>query len=363
MRSKKREKKYIFNNLLSIAMLLIFIMLELFYFNIIPNSSFNDDINNLPKNTCSLLNNYLLHITTNNNGKELRDHAINSTDSKINTESENLDNSQDNNKDTSQIHEYNDLHESTIQDTSANLEEKDIGEEIAVDDSLVGDDEYETTISEDSITKRKLKYESVSLDYFNNTLFIGDSRMAGFEIFMRIPGAMYFCYSSASVFNIFENEDEVAPIGKIKLFDLLTKQKFDKIYIMLGINNLQTNYYNHKKQYKETLDKIKKLQPQAIIYLIANLHVTDVFDPTKPHLTNENVNLINEMIKGLADETQTFYLDPNPMFDDENGNLKLELSTDNVHIHVTHYDKFLVYLLSNALVEDTSSANVIVSAK
>ena len=25
---------------------------------------------------------------------------------------------------------------------------------------------------------------------------------------------------------------------------------------MLGINNLQTNYYNHKKQYKETIDKI-----------------------------------------------------------------------------------------------------------
>jgi hypothetical protein len=172
---------------------------------------------------------------------------------------------------------------------------------------------------------------------------------------MKIPNAMYFCYSSASVFNIFENEDNVSPIGKIKLFDLLSKHKFDKIYIMLGINNLQTNYYNHKKQYKESIDLIKKLQPQAIIYLIANLHVTDVFDPTKIHLTNDNVNLVNSFIKECADNKQTFYLDPNPMYDDENGNLRLELSYDNVHIHVTHYDKFLVFLLSNALVEDNSA--------
>ena len=187
--------------------------------------------------------------------------------------------------------------------------------------------------------------------------------MAGFEIYKKIPGAMYFCYSSASVFNIFENEDDVLPIGRVKLFDLLSKHKFDKIYIMLGINNLQTNYYLHKTKYKETLDLIKELQPQAIIYLIANLHVAEMPDPDKPHLTNENVNLVNSFIKEYADNAQTFYLDPNPMYDDENGNLKLELSYDNIHIHIVHYDKFLVYLLSNALVEDDSKHSNVIGPK
>ena len=65
-------------------------------------------------------------------------------------------------------------------------------------------------------------------------------------------------------------------------------------------------------------------------------------------------------MKGFADNSQIFYLDSNPMYDDDDGNLKLELSTDNIHIHIIHYDKFLVYLLSNALVEDTSMTNVII---
>ena len=51
------------------------------------------------------------------------------------------------------------------------------------------------------------------------------------------------------------------------------------------------------------------------------------------------------------------------MYDDENGNLKLELSTDNVHIHLVHYDKFLVYLLSNALVEDESTTSNIITPR
>ena len=345
MKNIEKKKEHFLNNIISIVILIVFIFLEILYFSVFIKSNFKNIIDNLPKNSYLYIKNNLNKFYSN----DVVDELTNITETEVSISDS-----------TNESIELTDLNNTfindNIDDSTGNNEQL---IELPTSEEIIDEDNFENTV----FTKKKLKVETVSLDYFKNTLFIGDSRMAGFEIYMKIPEAMYFCYSSASVFNIFENEDEVAPIGKTKLYDLLTNHKFDKIYIMLGINNLQTNYYNHKKQYKETIDKIKKLQPQAIIYLIANLHVTDVFDPTKLHLTNENVNHVNEFIKDCADNIQTYYLDPNPMYDDENGNLKLELSTDNVHIHLVHYDKFLVYLLSNALVEDESTTSNIITPR
>ena len=345
MKNMEKKKEHIPNNIISIVILIVFIFLEILYFSVFAKSNFKNIIDNLPKNSYLYIKNTLNKFYSN----DVVDELTNITETEVSISDS-----------TNESIELTDLNNTfindNIDDSTGNNEQL---IELPTSEEIIDEDNFEDTV----FTKKKLKVETVSLDYFKNTLFIGDSRMAGFEIYMKIPEAMYFCYSSASVFNIFENEDEVAPIGKTKLYDLLTNHKFDKIYIMLGINNLQTNYYNHKKQYKETIDKIKKLQPQAIIYLIANLHVTDVLDPTKLHLTNENVNHVNEFIKDYADNIQTYYLDPNPMYDDENGNLKLELSTDNVHIHLVHYDKFLVYLLSNALVEDESTTSNIITPR
>ncbi|MBP3200851.1 MAG: hypothetical protein J6M39_04330 [Lachnospiraceae bacterium] len=345
MKNIEKKKYHILNNIISTIILIVFIFLENLYFSVFTKSNFKNIIDNLPKNSYLYIKNTLNKFYSN----DVVDELTNSTEAEVS-----ISNS------TNESIELTDLNNTfindNIDDSTGNNEQL---IELPTSEEIIDEDNFEDTV----FTKKKLKVETVSLDYFKNTLFIGDSRMVGFEIYMKIPEAMYFCYTSASVFNIFENEDDVAPIGKTKLYDLLTNHKFDKIYIMLGINNLQTNYYSHKKQYKETIDRIKKLQPQAIIYLIANLHVTDVLDPTKLHLTNENVNHVNEFIKDYADNIQTYYLDPNPMYDDENGNLKLELSTDNVHIHLVHYDKFLVYLLSNALVEDESTTSNIITPR
>lgn len=351
-KSRKRKKKYIINNLLSILGLILFVAAELLYFNIFISTGFREKVDNLPRNIKYVLDNSIC--------KKDNDSSLEKYNSMLMSSDE--DNTYELQPEDKKIN--SDIESSIIESSIIDsIESVDALNTLDTTESLIdvlADFTSDTQLISESATEiKKYKYETVQLDYFSDALFVGDSRMAGFEIYKKIPGAMYFCYSSASVFNIFENEDEVSPVGKVKLFDLLSQHKFGKIYIMLGINNLQTNYYNHKKQYKETLDLIKKLQPNAIIYLIANLHVTDVYDPAKPHLTNENINLVNKFIESYADNINVFYLDPNGMYDDENGNLRLELSTDNVHIHVTHYDKFLVYLLSNALVEDNDSPKII----
>ena len=349
--NKKENNKYL-GNFLSLCILIGFIICECLYFNVIFVSDFKTKIDNLPNNIYSFIDDKIKNVLMLNDNQD-NNYIFNGSNKEVDSISKNeetipkLDI-------TTNVQDTNDLVENDISIVKDDKNVKNLESTSIIDYSEDCQEEYTP------IREKRLKYSTVDLNYFNNSLFIGDSRMAGFEIYKKLPGASYFCYSSASVFNIFDKEDTVDGYGSIKLFDLLSKHKFDKIYIMLGINNLQADYYSHKVKYKEMLDTISILQPSAIIYVIANFHITDVEDTSKPYLNNKNIDDINNFIKDFADNSQVFYLDSNPMYDDENGNLKLELSTDNIHIHIVHYDKFLVYLLSNALVEDTSQNNVII---
>ena len=196
------------------------------------------------------------------------------------------------------------------------------------------------------------RFATVSEAYFENALFIGDSRMVGFSIYRKLEGATYYCYQSADAFTILDKEYELEPYGMISLYNLLTFSRFDKIYISLGINNVAAGIENHSKHYKRLLDTIIELQPDAIIYLLANLHITAELKSDLPYLTNENINLINMFVSKFADNKKIFYLDPNVLYDDEFGNMDSELSYDHAHIYVKHYDRYLYFLLTHAVVFD-----------
>ena len=47
-----------------------------------------------------------------------------------------------------------------------------------------------------------------------------------------------------------------------------------------------------------------------------------------------------------------FYFDPNVVYDDEFGNMDIELSYDNAHIYLRHYDRLYNFLITHAVVYD-----------
>ncbi len=300
MKSRKRKDNIIKDNFMSIAILMVFLILELLYLNIGIKSNFSNAIDNAPINIKTFIDNSF--------NKKVKEHSLDLVDNEI------LEN----------IATYSDV----IVDTDVVI----------------------------PITEKKLKFATVMEDYFDNALFIGDSRMVGFSIYRKYPNATYFCYQSASAFNILDTEMDVEGYGNVKLTDLLTLHKFDKIYITLGINSTATGIPNHSSHYKSLLDVVTITQPQAIVYLMANMHVTDEINTNNVQVNNYNINLVNDFIKKFADNRQMFYLDPNEMYDDENGNLIKELTSDNAHVYIRHYDRYLYFLLTHALIEDTDSA-------
>ena len=200
-------------------------------------------------------------------------------------------------------------------------------------------------------SKKNSKHEkqTVGKEYFDDALFIGDSRTVGISEYGDLNNAIFFANTGMSVYNVFEKNVSVPKVGKLKLEQLLTYKKFGKIYIMLGINELGYNQEKTLKKYKDLLKFIQEKQSNAIIYIEANLHVTAERSNKDKTINNININKINNEISQLADNEKIFFIDVNEKFDDENGNLSSNYTQDNVHIYAKYYKEWSDWLSQNAV--------------
>ena len=200
-------------------------------------------------------------------------------------------------------------------------------------------------------SKKNSKHEkqTVGKEYFDDALFIGDSRTVGISEYGDLNNAIFFANTGMSVYNVFEKNVSVPQVGKLKLEQLLTYKKFGKIYIMLGINELGYNQEKTLKKYKDLLKFIQEKQSNAIIYIEANLHVTAERSNKDKTINNININKINNEISQLADNEKIFFIYVNEKFDDENGNLSSNYTQDNVHIYAKYYKEWSDWLSQNAV--------------
>lgn len=179
---------------------------------------------------------------------------------------------------------------------------------------------------------------------FKNVLFIGDSRTAGLSEYGNLGEAEVFANSGMSVFQLFDSSVKTRHHGKTSLREILSQTRFQTIYLMLGINELGYEYNSIIKKYTSVVETIQTLQPDAVIVLEANLHVTAKKASGNSIYNNENINRLNQGIREIADSHSCLYLDVNPIFDDENGNLREDYSADGSHILGKHYASWVEWL-------------------
>ena len=82
------------------------------------------------------------------------------------------------------------------------------------------------------------------------------------------------------------------------------------------------------------------MQPQAILFIEANLHVTAQKSAGDEECRNQDIDEFNNYTKELADNKSIFYVNVNELFDDEKGNLRADLTYDGVHI-LAKYDSMI----------------------
>ncbi len=195
-------------------------------------------------------------------------------------------------------------------------------------------------------------YVKENTSYFNDAAFLGDSRTLGISDYAGLDGADFYCDSGMMIFKLLE-EDGVTyqKTGKKENLSLVLQEKhYGKIYIMLGMNELgYGNTAMYLDKYREVVERIREWQPDAIIYIMANLHVSEAKNNPETEFNNININDKNAAAASLANGTDIFYLDANPLFTDENGFLNAELTFDGVHLYAQHYDVWREFLMEHAV--------------
>jgi len=185
-------------------------------------------------------------------------------------------------------------------------------------------------------------------NYFHDVLFIGDSRTVGLSTYGKIEGATYFARTSMNVANAFADKKSETEKSGLNLTEFLTKYKFGKIYIMLGINEIGYSYKWITTRYEKIINQIKELQPEAIIIIQGNMHVTQKKSDANPDtFNNKRINELNRRLSKFADNKTVFYVDFNEAFDDENGALNATYTGDGVHLRGKYYSIWRDWIFEN----------------
>ena len=200
-------------------------------------------------------------------------------------------------------------------------------------------------------TRVENSFQNAPDGYFDDALFLGDSRTEGLRIYAPIENTTYFSVQSLSVFNLNTTEVHINGEGNYKFYDFLKTRKFKKVYIMLGINSAGGKIWDHLLNYASVIYKIREENPDCLIYLLANIHVGKEKNKSEFPFNNNKLNELNDAISSIADNISIFYIDANVLFDDENGELNKNYTGDSIHIYPKYYSWFRELLYRNVIVK------------
>jgi hypothetical protein len=194
-------------------------------------------------------------------------------------------------------------------------------------------------------------YTKENTSYFNDAAFVGDSRTMGISDYAGLDGADFYCDNGVSLFKLFEEDITYQKTGeKVDIKQVLQEKQFGKIYIMLGMNDVgYGNTDSFLERYRNVVEQIEEWQPEAIIYVMANLHISREKNNPDTEFNNININDKNAAAAELADGIRVFYLDCNPLFTDEDGFLKEDLTFDGVHMYAQYYADWKQFLLEHCV--------------
>ena len=267
----------------------------------------------------------------------------NLVEGKLDDKEENVKSSDDTNKSNSET-----LAASSVEPTTLNNETS-VANSSANEPSTTSSETTVAQTQESQKSSNSVEYMTVDDSYFSDALFIGDSRTVGIHEYGKLTTPDYFCSNGLSSYTILKENINVKGFGKTTLGNLLSKKTYGKIYIMIGVNELGNVMDELATKMNDLITAVRKAQPNAIIYLQGNLHVTAARANTDKYINNVRMNELNSIIASHADNKKTFYIDPNILFDDENGNLRQDYSADNSHIYAKYYVIWTDWLKTKAI--------------
>ena len=224
-------------------------------------------------------------------------------------------------------------------------------EEIEATEAIVESEPTEEVTEETAATEAtEAVTELMDIDesWFDDALFIGDSRTKAMQTYGKLGEADYFAEVGLSVYGVQSTRVYVKDVGKVNLKTLLTKKDYGKIYIYLGLNEIMGIHDTLIQKYQELIEMIQEVEPDAVIILMANMTVSREKAASKDCFHPDYIASLNNRIKALAVGDKMRYIDVNEWIADDEGFLPDGWSKDGTHLHADGCYAFSQWILENA---------------
>ena len=261
----------------------------------------------------------------------------------VNSKSENTNSTNNINADVEENNEENIVNQeiinnqtenTNIQNEITNTENKSVDSKNNID---------EPSASEGTGTNKNLVFDET-------VAFIGDSRTQGFLMYTGLKDVVDYTYIGLMVDTAVTKKFVKTSTGEeVTLLEDMKNRNIQKVYIMLGINELGWSYSQvFVNDYAELIRKIKEIKPNCEIYLQSIIPVTKEKSDSDDIYNNTKIAEYNRLIKDLAARENVKYLDVKSAVVDSGGNLPSSASTDGIHINKTYCLKWLDYIKNNS---------------
>lgn len=233
--------------------------------------------------------------------------------------------------------------EDSSQTSSSGTESPSSGEDVS---SASGSSSTAPTVISDTLVPLS---QTVSLDYFNDALFIGDSITSGIGEYKLLPNATVIAHTGINPSSMLTSPVYQTSEGSegVTLLDAAKDVDARKIYVMIGANGISwIGKESFIGYYTQIVERLKEDHPDAIIYVQSILPVTRERSDSDPTLSNLKIDDYNVSIQKMAEELNVYYLNVAEAIKDSNGALPSEASPkDGIHFGVSTYQKWFDYLM------------------
>lgn len=215
--------------------------------------------------------------------------------------------------------------------------------EPAADTRLIGLPDEDTSYLDVVVPAQETPVDD---SYFNDAVFIGDSRMQGFRNLSGISNGSFVTAVGMELEN-FYTEDQIATAkGNVKVLDALQNLNYTKIYMMLGTNELGAYDLSEiGDSYRSVLNDIKQYaaSENPTVYVYSVVYVEEALVTTGDYVNNENVDAVNREILSMCREENYHYINLNEVMSDGSHELISGAAEDGIHLDTEYCQKWLEY--------------------
>lgn len=240
---------------------------------------------------------------------------------------------------------------SLSEENSVPVEESSALEESSQESSSIESSEEPATAASteesDAYAEVSDALKTVDESYFNDALFIGDSRTQGFILYSGLADTTSYAGKGLSVSKVFTDAIVTENGQDYTVSQALENHtgEFKKVYLMFGVNELGWSYPEiFRDKYRDVVQEVKKTQPDATIYVQSILPVSKEKSDSSDIYNKERIDMFNGLLKDMAAEEEVIYLDVASGVADADGYLPADASTDGVHLNKEYCQIWLQYL-------------------